>query len=222
MVSFPTSGNHWVRFILEFFSGMPTSGIRTNPRDPPIYRNEFKSRISPLWHVQGKGTFFCHKAHLAENLKAEDCNSALLLIRAFPECVSHALLQDKSALEREARWYLAILLSYQQIDVPKMHVHYESLLREPREIIASILAFYGIDNPPLFEYFMRHYKRMQFLSKTATNRQWKRLPESGDDIFYHRKRSLGEWNAVNDFFQGICSESRYDPIRHFLDFRPGH
>lgn len=220
LLSFPRSGNHWVRFILEFFTGMPTKGC--GRRDVEIYRNLFKSLISPLWHVENKGFYFCYKHHGGMNsqwLWTENWNSVLLLIRDFRECMlsrSEHSKRNNSAMERTIRRYLNNLLLYQQSTIPKLHLHYESLIADPRASISSILAFYGIDNPPLLEYFMRRYEKMQILSRTATNRTWMR-PRSGNDNAYHQKRHTEEQGKWEDLFQRIYGEDRYTPIRHLLD-----
>jgi hypothetical protein len=36
VLSYPRSGNHWVRYIVEWFSGAPTIG-EESPQDTPIY-----------------------------------------------------------------------------------------------------------------------------------------------------------------------------------------
>ena len=40
LISFPRSGNHWVRFIIEFLSNRPTL-YGPNEDDGPIYKNAF-------------------------------------------------------------------------------------------------------------------------------------------------------------------------------------
>ena len=243
-MSFPRSGNHWVRFILEFFTGMPTKGASKilvdfsrsgNHRvkfirgffpmgkDVEIYRNLFKSLISPLWHVENKGFYFCYKYHGKVNPQwwwTQNWNSVFLLIRDFRECLLSRRGNSKdnnSRVEWKIRWYLDNLLQYQQTTVPKLHLHYESLIADPRASISSILAFYGIDNPPLFEYFMRRYEKMQMLSRTATNRSWAGS-SSGDDCAYQQKRHPQE----QDKYEGSISENLLGRSLHSdqTSFRP--
>ena len=149
----------------------------------------------------------------------QNCNSALLLIRDFRECLlsrSENSQNSNSGMEQKIRWYLNNLLQYQQATFPKLHLHYESLIADPRASISSILAFYGIDNPPLFEYFMRRCENLQMLSRTAINRAW-RPSSSGTDCAYHQKRHTEEQDKWEDLFQRIYWEDRYTPIRHLLD-----
>lgn len=228
LLSFPRSGNHWCRFILEFFSGMPTQGL--SPQDGPIYKNLFKSALSPLGHLRGGGGFYIYKTH--NNLRSQrerdtaelierKSELVILLIRDYHECIQ-SLYEERSLNERYfgkkseiIRWYLDVLLLYERVGARKMYVYYEDLVLNPRETIASILVACGIDNPSLFEYFMRNYKRMQFLSRTAKNRNW--FPSvSKDDIHYHKQR-IDNANDFNEMFQRIYSESRYDRIRYLID-----
>ncbi len=214
-MSFPRSGNHWVRFILEFFSGVPTQGIEANPWDIPMHRNLFRSLLNPLGHVQGGGEFLFYKSHgwLKNEARLLKSHFVILLIRDYHECIRIGRNLPKGPM----REYLDVLLVYERVKARKMHVYYEDLLLSPEKTIASILAACGIDNPPLLEYFMRHYPRMQFLSRTAKNRSWFSIPsKSGDDIHYQKRRG-DDWDKFDETFQQIYSESRHDKIRHLID-----
>ena len=61
IISYPRSGNHWVRFIIEFLSRRPTDYL-LNENDGPIYKNTFyfdESKVpSPIRIINKKPIFF--------------------------------------------------------------------------------------------------------------------------------------------------------------------
>ena len=45
LLSYPRSGNHLTRFMIELLTETPTYGCQTNALDIPIYQNHFKCEI---------------------------------------------------------------------------------------------------------------------------------------------------------------------------------
>ena len=131
LLSFPSSGNHWVRYILEFFSGMPTHGNVGNSMDIPLYKNWFRGNLSPLRHVRDEGYYLVFKIHQFSNEKwTEDCNSVLLLIRDYRE--NQVFREGKRQQGKNIRWYLDILSKYERVHARKMHIYYEDLFAVSR------------------------------------------------------------------------------------------
>jgi hypothetical protein len=84
VISYPRSGKHWVRFIVEWFSGRPTLGCYSNPRDLRICRNILRSKVSPLRHVAEGSMPIALKSHNFRVLKEfeldqEKCSVVFLL-----------------------------------------------------------------------------------------------------------------------------------------------
>lgn len=53
LLSFPRSGNHLVRFLIEFITARPTNGCLGSPEDPPLSKNVYKDNPRVLEHVSG-------------------------------------------------------------------------------------------------------------------------------------------------------------------------
>ncbi|HUG61719.1 MAG TPA: hypothetical protein VMP03_07730 [Methylomirabilota bacterium] len=83
IASFPRSGNHLVRFMVEYLTGRPTLGCATNPVDVPICRNTFPDDPDVLAHVGGEP--IARKVHFVREIAPMDPPaSRLLLVRRDP------------------------------------------------------------------------------------------------------------------------------------------
>ncbi len=104
LLSYPHSGNHWVRFIIEYLTGYPTCGIRSNKNDVPIYRNVFPLTSHPLAHVNPHLEYLFYKSHKANARLfsgAEGVDSLLFLIRDYRECCLYRKSYEKITNQTE-------------------------------------------------------------------------------------------------------------------------
>ena len=69
IASLPRSGNHLVRFIVEYVTGRETLGIWDNARDKPLCKSIYPTAPEVLKHVSGPA--IGRKVHFAEHLEAE-------------------------------------------------------------------------------------------------------------------------------------------------------
>ena len=51
IASYPRSGNHLYRFIIEYTTGKFTQGIFSNEKDKLLFNNKFENKVNPLKHV---------------------------------------------------------------------------------------------------------------------------------------------------------------------------
>jgi hypothetical protein len=87
IASLPRSGNHLVRFIVEYVTGRETLGIRDNPRDLPLCNGVFPAAPDVLEHVSGPAIGL--KVHFADELMAELAHADL----------KHVIVIHRHALE---------------------------------------------------------------------------------------------------------------------------
>jgi hypothetical protein len=152
LLSYPRSGNTWVRFLIEWFSGKPTSGI-TGPdaryADRSMYlRENFKEALN---HVSGE--FIIEKAHTNNQVKDEG-GKLLLLIRNPKE----AIIRHENSLRGPAiNGYMSLLETYHNWDEDRRKIiYYEDLITNPKETINEMLIFLGISTEKLPS-FMENY-----------------------------------------------------------------
>ena len=123
IASYPRSGNHLYRFILEFVTGFHTQGCVPNRNDVPIFRNTFEKIPAALNHVNPFNRIGI-KAHdmrtLTLTMKSQIKTEGVHLItRNALHCLASAHAGDHQA-SRHSSTYKAASGSYIQ-DVLQPH-----------------------------------------------------------------------------------------------------
>jgi hypothetical protein len=163
LLSFPRSGNTWVRYIFEFLSQKPTQGYLNNPKDIPPY---IKTDIG----VDPNAKPIMRKSH--QELW-DDCNSMIFLLRDYKEAIlrdaKHFGIQDPNELlghfqsvtrgKLENPWQYDYIFALQQFDKfqsKKILVYYEDLILEPQQTIKKMVDFSEISSHRLDEFFEKY------------------------------------------------------------------
>ncbi|GEM_PF-2507570 len=188
LISYPRSGNHWVRFIVEWFSGRPTLGVKGNLRDAPIHKNQFSSTKNPLSHVAAFKMPILRKGHYCEyfdsQVKRRGQAVRLILILRDPfECITR---HKGKVLKQDLNHYMLLVQKFHDYGGKKHLVYYEDLLATPQDEIERLLKFLGISLRRV-GLFMRQYDSLVQLSRTARGREWSGSV-SGEDPHFHKRQ----------------------------------
>ena len=133
LLSYPRSGNHLVRFMIEYISSCPTLGC--SPRDVPLCENAYPNIPDILDHVsKDTNRAIVQKAHKPKFI-FEKPSALIILVRDYKECV----VQFNKGTDLED--YVDILDYYEVFDGPKKCIFYEDLLMEPTNVVCSIYTF---------------------------------------------------------------------------------
>ena len=93
ILSYPRSGNHLVRFLIEFATGKPTHGCIGNDNDQFLCKNNYPNSESPLHHVKGIPEFIkFHWVHdilySIQNKRITEPGKLIVIIRNPIECIA--------------------------------------------------------------------------------------------------------------------------------------
>ena len=186
LLSFPRSGNHWVRFGIEWMTKRPTLGCDDNPRDIPISKNIFEenplSEVSVGHPIATKHHYFKPQWH-KENVKI------LCIIRDYRECVfRHAQFFDNADIYAHLRNWMVICRNITRFSGEKCIIYYEDLMSEEKRSDAwhAIGKFFNVDESTIAEFLSKH-DHFSNLSKNATGRDWGGSI-SGKDIKFHQSQ----------------------------------
>lgn len=150
LISYPRSGNHWVRFIVEWFSGKPTKGM--NKEDKPIYVNLVNK--DTLSHVSGTD-YILFKNHWYSKIKP---NENLILIVRNPK---EAIIRHKNKFtDDDLKWFMGLIKSFHNHKGNKILIYYEDLLTHPKSNIENILKFLNILDEKKLNIFMDNYEEL--------------------------------------------------------------
>lgn len=156
IASLPRSGNHLVRFIVEYVTGRETLGIRSNDRDLPLRLSRFPLEPHVLAHVGGPA--IGRKVHFSWEIRQEFRNGsydgAIVVHRkvdeaAFSHMVKSAEYQAWQQSRGWERWrayrtFVSACALYftrcdkfyraiKELPIPCVFVSYEKLISEQRE-----------------------------------------------------------------------------------------
>lgn len=146
VLSYPRSGNTWLRYIIESVTGRPSLGNPADPAlDPPLYTRLKELKVDP------DAVPAAVKRHELRHMEEADEQRPLIVaVRNYKECIirqRYHLEESKLPfnLEAESRLYMDPMAYYTGHPGPKLLLFYEDLLDEPVGAITSLARF--LDSP---------------------------------------------------------------------------
>lgn len=173
ILSYPRSGNTWVRYIIEFLSKKPTKGYD----DKGDRALGLKNNIG----VDMKAPPIAYKSH-KEILNSAD--KIIVIVRDYKEAItrhgkeSRQIAPDKMKAHfiRETQGkeyrgvdYITVLEAYDNHQADKLLVYYEDLISHPRREIKRICTFMDISDTYMHAFFndLERHKKMSLKSYAA-------------------------------------------------------
>ena len=204
------SGNHWVRFIVEYLTGQPTHGCGNNKADVPICMNQFPDNHKPLAHVNKNAAYVLYKAHFSYRLT--NGSTLILLIRNFHEYVS--VIQRIMYPNDDEKYYviyLSLVKAYHKFPGTKILMYYEDLILKPEREILRLKNFFGTSEPR-YRDFINHLDYYVKMSRGAKNRDWSGS-NSKKNLYYHRNKLSKETMSQRlAHFHELLNEPRFQDI----------
>jgi hypothetical protein len=170
LLSYPRSGNTWVRYIVEVMSKRPTIGY-DNKTDIPIGK---RRNIGVNLNAE---PILIKRHNLHEKYK--DGDKLILIVRDYKECIiRHSASEDgKQSLLDKSKFkfdketnglhsdgvdYIGCIEHYEKWPGDKLFVYYEDLLTNHTKEIPRIVDFLGIDKrqvPGFLDMYRHHFKQ---------------------------------------------------------------
>ena len=217
--STPRSGNHWVRFIVEYLTGHPTCGHDLNARDRPIFTDRFPSIFHPLAHVSGKHPYILYKSHTPYSLLND--STIILLVRDINELIvryAHSGKFAKENVEEQLREYTKLIKVYNEFSGAKLLIYYEDLLLNPEKEILRMKHFLGASDSR-YKDFMDHHDYYAYLSRHPLMRRWS-IFRSGLNFNFYRARSPEEKHSLikegTQFFYQLLAKPEYQKVKPYI------
>lgn len=198
LLSFPRSGNHLCRFIIEYITNLPSAGCSENPKDIYICKNNF-TEGNPLEKVDETATPVVQKVHkikaIRRDLKSgrmQDNPGLILIFREPSEAIINHCRGDISKIESAVDWMCDIVQFYKKFKGPKLMLRYESLITAEDESLDALTSFLGgfVNADRLCE-FKENRAELLSQSRSAKGRFWK-APTSGSDLNFHKQSASNE------------------------------
>lgn len=215
LASYPRSGNHLVRFLLEFLTGCPTYGCLRNQQDVPIYKNQFPTQPNVLQHVNPNCSPIAIKHHtyreIQENLSHKKFipSSILLIVRNPLEAIAAHIGTEsyhyqkntasnlKNIVERELNDYISLLNFFARVDLPKEIIFYERITSEDTslwqpELQKVVNLFHNNILSNKFAELSSYYPEYLQISASGKGRFWAGVRSEGRS-YYHLSKFSNAW-----------------------------
>jgi len=172
LLSFPRSGNTWVRYIVEFISKRPTSqSVVERCTDGFLSKNDVISTDLNLGVDISKKTILIKRHSLKlnwDNWTKNNCRLVFLLRNYKEAILRHATALGKSnnisEINKNIVEYIDCLSSYDNFMGQKMCIYYEDLIINPKVEIQKLMTFLAI---PHTKYFVEFFDTYTFHKNTC-------------------------------------------------------
>ena len=200
IASYPRSGNHLVRFLIEFLTGIPTEGCLNNNRDVPIYQNQFPQKPNVLNHVCPEISPIAVKHHRVAEIESNIKNlylvpsSLLLIVRDPVDAISahisdkgrtQKISQFKSMVQKNVEQYLNLIVFYNNLTLKKEIIFYE-------KICASNLSLSKSEINKLVQFFQEQIILGNIVELLASYEEYLSVSASGKKRSWGGARSNGK------------------------------
>ncbi len=183
LLSFPRSGNHWVRYILEYFSGRPTIGdgqteMRTDWTgivDSPIF-----IRVPEL-NVNSQALPIAFKRHFINEDNSDKNIPVIIILRNYKEVFMRSMQEHMVGWEEPlntlaiVQKYMNLINEFELCKTKKLVIYYEDLMQYPEENIKKILKFCKLSTDKLYNFLENYDKHtksvLSMYSKTVAKTQ---------------------------------------------------
>jgi len=146
IISYPRSGNTWLRYIIEYLSNQSTNGLIDVP-------NKHDKLQKPL--LKSGNNFIAHKLHSFDE-KITDNDKVIIIIRNYKECIirhnkdkrgyDFELFEKQNQGKRDD--YIGIIKHFDQFNGKKLYLYYEDLINDSYipKICYQLCQFLQIEN----------------------------------------------------------------------------
>jgi hypothetical protein len=189
LLSFPRSGNTWVRYFVEFLTKHPTKQIHDKNADDQIIGKKLEDL-----EVDLKKHSILLKMHAMKDVrfkKSYRSHKLIILVRnPFEAIIRDIQNKDRDLVLKRFHKYMHILDTYDRWEADRLIVYYEDLLTKPRTTIRNILNFLGLSTSRLNE-FMENYDAHKKRSIKHYNNTESGSKTGGDTnkLVYHSKNT---------------------------------
>jgi hypothetical protein len=194
LLSYPRSGNTWLRFCLEYLTKRPTLAFKEKNEEIwtfsiPLGLNipELETDLSRpcIWKV--------HSRKRIEQIATPDpkTDKLIFLVRNYRECLLRDLCNPTNVLQELRNpdsTYFSNFSVYEEWDASqRLLIYYEDLLENPEATLKTILLFLN-ESPHLLTKFLSQAASFKNLSLHFYQQFIGPAKSQGTDLQYHSKR----------------------------------
>ena len=211
LLSFPRSGNHLVRFFIELLSEQPTNGCIENPKDIPIFQNEFTEQIP--FNIKQIHNYDTTKLYTKYHTPPPNNITDLIFIVRNPKEVLLRNCNNKLNLGGNYGFlpYFQSIDYYTNFTGNKICFFYEDILTDKIKFIEELYSFLKLNNESKKEYVIQNSDKLYELSKNGKKRDWGGVV-SNDIHFYYKKIDGDSKIKFDDYLHEKMKTNKYNML----------
>ncbi|PJE37204.1 hypothetical protein CVM52_07955 [Pseudooceanicola lipolyticus] len=182
VASYPRSGNHLVRALLEYATQRPTMGCPGASRDTPIHSRNPNQQARLI--VISEAEPIAYKSHFTNQIQQHEhdhrIDRFLLITRDPVEAIASHLARDfgkrlivterhiRIAVERELNAYLSLLYAYRAYpDERRYHIRFEDLTGADDRSLEAANSLLRAARVPLMQLDEAEWQRVRAIAKNS-------------------------------------------------------
>jgi hypothetical protein len=207
ILSYPRSGNHLVRFFIEFLSEEPTFGVDGNNDDIEIYKNQFITNIP--FNIKNYNKEKCYKKYHNFDYNITKSSELIFIIRDPFEVLSH-----KANTHIDLKEYFNNIDIYKKFQKKKIIFFYENIINNKSKFVNDLYNFLNINNKIKLNYVLKNIDFLYNLSLSGKNRSWNGN-NSNNILKYHY--NMIPFNTKKIFKKYIIKKSKkYGILKKYI------
>lgn len=152
IVSFPRSGNTFMRYIVEAISDRPTLGVPGNEDDAPIHTRNDQLSVSNEEAIARKSHWW---RHVEDEITADD--KLLIILRNYKECIVRHTYYQKGEVGGDEKKlhvqnYMKPLEKFDSFNGEKELVRYEDLINNTSAVIEQVSDLFGFEEDDIRQF----------------------------------------------------------------------
>lgn len=177
LISYPRSGNTWLRYCVEYLTTRPTNGLIgvINPND---------KLQQPLIH-KDKTNYILYKKHFWDDISKDD--NVIVIVRDPIECfVRHNQAHrglSTDVFKQQMKVYMGILENYHNFEGEGLLCYYEELITDPENCLMNTLSLLGHH-----KYEVRRFCDRLDEHKIKALQHYPKSQSKGKDLNFHSKK----------------------------------
>jgi hypothetical protein len=212
LLSYPRSGNHLVRFLIELLTEKPTLGCSENPIDVPMYLNKYKEEIP--FNIDKTNKYNEDELYLKYHDPPKQVPDALILIVRNP---NEVLLRHLEYSFIERGWhdydtYFDNIEFFNSYNGNKTCFYYEDIITDKIKFIEELCNFLEEKNEYKKNYVIENVDKLYKLSAGGEGRDWGGIISVGKEWYY--KDIKQEYKSTFDnYINDQMKTGKYELIR---------
>ena len=213
LLSYPRSGSHLVRFLIEILTETPTLSIFVPRIDIPIFKNRFPEIVP--FNITSVADYDSDKLYTKSHTPPKVTPDEFILIIRNPREVLIRHHKERFQLQRWDGYeaYFDIIDYYNKFEGKKCCFYYEDIVTNKSEFVNSLCLFLDNVKAEKKEYILNNIEKVYEISKHGKGRAWGGVCSNDINFYYKAITNMEFKMQFDNYIAEKMSDPRYEMIK---------